>query len=117
MTDSGPDEFDRLWTPHRMAYIRGENKPQDSDDAAQCPFCRAPAGSDADGLVIARGELVYAVLNLYPYNAGHLLVLPYRHVSDYTDLDAAECGSSPISPSTPCARSARCRRRTGSTSG
>ena len=91
MAASGSDDFDRLWTPHRMAYIRGENKPQDSDDAAQCPFCRAPAGSDADGLVVARGELVYAVLNLYPYNAGHLLVLPYRHVPDYTDLDAAEC--------------------------
>ena len=40
--------------------------------------------------MVARGELVYAVLNLYPYNPGHLLVCPYRHVADYTDLDPAE---------------------------
>ena len=39
---------------------------------------------------VARGERVYAVLNLYPYNPGHLLVCPYRHVADYTELDDAE---------------------------
>jgi ATP adenylyltransferase len=39
---------------------------------------------------VARGELVYAVLNLYPYNSGHLLICPYRHVADYTDLTIAE---------------------------
>jgi ATP adenylyltransferase len=83
-----PDAFERLWTPHRMAYIRGESKPGDSDE---CPFCAAPAGSDEDGLVVARGDTVYAVLNLYPYNAGHLLVVPYRHVPDYTDLTDTEC--------------------------
>ena len=43
-----------------------------------------------DGLVVARGETVYAVLNLYPYNAGHLMVCPYRHVGDYPDLTPAE---------------------------
>jgi ATP adenylyltransferase len=43
-----------------------------------------------DGLVVARGELVYGVLNLYPYNPGHLMVVPYRHVADYTDLIPAE---------------------------
>jgi ATP adenylyltransferase len=83
-----PDAFERLWTPHRMAYIRGESKPGDSDE---CPFCAAPAGSDEDGLVVARGDTVYVVLNLYPYNAGHLLVVPYRHVPDYTDLTDEEC--------------------------
>jgi ATP adenylyltransferase len=83
-----PDSLGRLWTPHRLAYIRGEGKPDDDDG---CPFCRIPKLSDVDGLVVARGELAYAVLNLYPYNAGHLLVVPYRHVPDYTDLAAAEC--------------------------
>lgn len=90
MDDPRKDGFDRLWTPYRMAYIKGENKPTNPDDLAGCPFCTIPKMSDADGLVVARGERVYAVLNLYPYNAGHLLVVPYRHVPDYTDIDADE---------------------------
>lgn len=85
------DAFDRLWTPHRMAYIRGESKPVDDAAGEGCPFCRAPV-DDAHGLVVARGDLVYAVLNRYPYNTGHLLVCPYRHVPDYTDLTAGEVG-------------------------
>jgi ATP adenylyltransferase len=83
------DGFRRLWTPHRMAYIKGENKPT-GPAAGEDPFCRIPSLSDEEGLVIARGELVYAVLNLYPYNGGHLMVVPYRHVADYTDLTVPE---------------------------
>ena len=83
------DGFGRLWTPHRMVYIKGQDKPA-SDEEHDCPFCTAPKRSDEDGLIVARGSLVYAVLNLYPYNSGHLMVVPYRHVSDYTDLDEAE---------------------------
>ncbi len=86
-----PDSLERLWTPHRMAYIQGENKPTGPDyDPVGCPFCEMPKLSDEDGLIIARGALVFCVLNLYPYNAGHLMVCPYRHVPDYTDLDEAE---------------------------
>jgi ATP adenylyltransferase len=88
-SDIGPDGMQRLWMPHRMAYIRGEGKPADGG-ARQCPFCRIPDMSDADGLIVARGARVYAVLNLYPYNSGHLMVVPYRHIADYTELDAAE---------------------------
>lgn len=84
-----PDELDRLWTPHRMAYVRGENKPAD-DGPEECPFCRIPDLGDEDGLIVHRGELAYVVLNLYPYNSGHLLVCPYRHVADYTELTDAE---------------------------
>ena len=83
-----PDSFGRLWTPHRMAYIKGEGKP--SGPGEECPFDWAPRQSDEDGLIVARGEQVYAVLNRYPYNAGHLLVIPYRHVADYTDLTLPE---------------------------
>ncbi|GAA0274075.1 HIT domain-containing protein [Cryptosporangium japonicum] len=86
-----PDHFQRLWTPHRMAYIKGENESPDG-----CPFCVMPTLSDSDGLVVARGSTVYALLNLYPYNSGHLMVVPYRHVPDYTDLsedEVAELGS------------------------
>jgi ATP adenylyltransferase len=84
------DNFARLWTPHRMVYIKGENKPGHDEAGAECPFCFAPTRSDEDGLIVARGELVYAVLNLYPYNSGHLMTVPYRHVADYTDLTRDE---------------------------
>ncbi|MDN6460797.1 MAG: HIT domain-containing protein [Corynebacterium flavescens] len=82
--DSGagvPDRLTRLWAPYRMAYITKR-----SED----PFVEAPRGSDEEGLIIARGELVYALLNLYPYNAGHLMVVPYRKVADLENLSSAE---------------------------
>jgi len=87
-----PDRLERLWTPHRMAYIAGDALPDAADVATEkgCPFCRAKRGPDEDGLVVARGTSVFAVLNLYPYNPGHLMVLPYRHIADYPDLDTAE---------------------------
>ena len=72
-----------------MAYIKGENKTADAG-GQDCPFCRIPSLPDAEALIVARGSLVYAVLNLYPYNSGHLMVCPYRHVADYTELDDAE---------------------------
>jgi len=84
-----PDGFRRLWMPHRMAYIKGENRAT-SDSPDECPFCRAPKLPDAEGLIVARGRSVFTVLNLYPYNSGHLMVCPYRHVADYTELDPAE---------------------------
>lgn len=86
-----PDALQRLWTPHRLSYIQGENKPK-SEDSDGCPFCGLLDGPEPDEetLIVARDELVFAVLNLYPYNPGHLMVLPYRHVADYTDLTSAE---------------------------
>jgi len=85
-----PDAWQRIWAPHRMAYIAGENRPSGADDLVGCPFCRVPTLSDEDGLIIARGELAYVVLNLYPYNSGHTLICTFRHVADYTDLTSAE---------------------------
>ncbi len=84
-----PDDLERLWTPHRMAYIRGESKPLDAS-AGECPFCRIPSLSDEEGLVVHRGDLAYVVLNLYPYSSGHLMVCPYRHIGDYTDTTDEE---------------------------
>ncbi|GGJ86139.1 hydrolase [Pilimelia anulata] len=90
MTTGEPDGLDRLWTPHRMAYLKGQNRPADAGEGPGCPFCRAPDEAKDESLVIARGAHVFAVLNLYPYNPGHLLVCPYRHVADYTDLTDPE---------------------------
>jgi ATP adenylyltransferase len=78
------DRFERLWTPHRLAYITGEDKGPD------CPFCEIPKLSDEDGLIVARGSVAYAVLNLYPYNSGHLMLVPYRHISGYEELTPEE---------------------------
>jgi len=72
-----------------MAYIEG-GEPAPMGEAPVCPFCRILTLEDEQGLIVARGALVYAVLNLYPYNPGHLMVVPNRHIADYTDLDATE---------------------------
>jgi ATP adenylyltransferase len=84
------DGFERLWTPHRMVYLGGQDRPVDDAAGDGCPFCRIPQLPDEQGLVVARGTHAFVVLNLYPYNSGHLLVCPFRHVADYTDLTADE---------------------------
>src|SRR3954470_11277707 len=83
-----PDGFRRLWAPHRMAYIAGGAGT--GEESGQCPLCRIPTLDDGDGLVLHRGERVYAVLNLHPYNPGHLMVVPYRHVAGLDELDLEE---------------------------
>jgi ATP adenylyltransferase len=81
-----PDQFQRLWTPHRMVYVQGGREPMREN----CPFCAAPEKSDEDGLIVARGQHAYVVLNLFPYNSGHLLVCPYRHVATYDEASLEE---------------------------
>jgi len=83
------DHLQRLWTPYRMTYLAEAPMKRDNADTEQ-PFTDIPQLSDEDGLVVARGVLVYAVLNLYPYNPGHLMVVPYRRVSELEDLTDAE---------------------------
>lgn len=84
-----PDGLERLWTPYRMAYIRGEAKAKADQDPG-CPFCAIPTMDPREGLVVASGEHCYAVLNLHPYNPGHLMVIPFRHVSELEDLTPEE---------------------------
>lgn len=78
------DRLQRLWAPYRSSYIA--SMPKQSDD----PFLAIPKMDDEDGLVIARGEHVYAVCNLFPYNAGHLMVVPYRKVAELENLTSEE---------------------------
>jgi ATP adenylyltransferase len=72
-----------------MEYLKGENRPL-AQNEVECPFCRIPTLSDEEGLIVSRGEYAYAVMNLYPYNAGHLLICSFRHVADLTDLTKDE---------------------------
>ena len=77
-----------LWTPWRMPYLRGEDR-QHYDG---CVFCIKGAGDsstpdfDERELIVARSTHVYAALNMYPYNNGHLLIIPYAHVGSLEDL-------------------------------
>lgn len=83
-----PDAFQRLWTPHREAYqVKGQDQVTGEDN---CPFCAGPKREDEQSLIVHRGRTCYVLLNLYPYNPGHLLVCPYRHVPDLTDLGPEE---------------------------
>jgi ATP adenylyltransferase len=87
-----PDELQRLWVPHRMVYVSDHQQPDHTD----CPFCAAPQRDDEDALIVARGETSYVIMNLFPYNNGHMLVCPYRHVSQYdeaTPEEVAEIGA------------------------
>lgn len=81
-----PDEFQRLWTPHRMVYLQtGQQPPEHA-----CPFCIGPEMSDQDALIVYRGKTCFALLNLFPYNSGHLLICPYRHVAMYDEATQEE---------------------------
>jgi len=83
-----PDSFQRLWTPYRMAYVKGgQHQVKDQED---CPFCAGPQREDTESLIVHRGESCYVLLNLYPYNPGHLLICPYRHVPNYDDITVEE---------------------------
>lgn len=82
------DHFQRLWTPHRMVYVK-EETPRGREGQV-CPFCNAPKLDDEKGLIFYRGENVYALMNLFPYNSGHVLVCPYRHISLYEEMTEAE---------------------------
>lgn len=90
------DALTRLWAPYRMSYIsRGPGSGDPEAPAARQvdPFVEAPKQSDEEALIIARGKRVYAILNLYPYNSGHLMVIPYRKVAELealTDPEALE---------------------------
>lgn len=82
-----PDAFQRLWVPHRIAYLQGTS----ADRATgECVFCVAPGQAEEESLVVYRGATCYVVLNLYPYNPGHLLVCPYRHTPTYDEATKEE---------------------------
>ncbi len=77
--------MERLWAPWRLEYIVGEKE-------EGCIFCEFPKrGDDTKHLILHRGALVYIIMNAFPYSNGHLLVAPYRHVGDISELTDEEC--------------------------
>jgi ATP adenylyltransferase len=75
---------DRLWSPWRLAYVTGTNEPHG------CVFCEAPARDPGDRLILLRGVTCYVILNLYPYNNGHLMVVTNRHLASLSECTPAE---------------------------
>lgn len=67
--------MERLWTPWRLKYVSGTGEP------CACVFCEAIAHTDADPLVVFRGRAAFVILNLFPYNTGHLMIVPNRHIA------------------------------------
>ncbi|HVL33652.1 MAG TPA: HIT domain-containing protein [Actinomycetota bacterium] len=79
--------MDRIWTPWRMAYIKGE---EGHDGCFLCDFPSDDPQNDRRNLVLVRGALAFIIMNKYPYNSGHLVVAPYRHCARYDDLTLEE---------------------------
>jgi ATP adenylyltransferase len=76
--------MDRLWSPWRMQYVTGTGEPRG------CVFCEAPASDSAASLVLHRGRHCYVILNLFPYNSGHLMVVPNRHIATLSSTTPEE---------------------------
>jgi ATP adenylyltransferase len=87
MDDSrgGAGRADILWAPWRMEYIESAEKPDG------CIFCAKPDETrDRGNLIVHRGVLTFVIMNRFPYNNGHLMVVPFRHTADLSDLDRRE---------------------------
>jgi len=76
--------MDRLWSPWRLEYIAGGKA------KAGCIFCEAARETESSSLIVFKGDTCYVILNLYPYNNGHVMVVPYRHLATFGDLSIEE---------------------------
>ena len=77
-------DMEHLWSPWRLAYITGAHP------ATGCVFCHALDDPEAAPLVLFRGPTCFVILNLFPYNNGHLMVIPIRHIASLTAATADE---------------------------
>lgn len=76
--------MNHLWTPWRLPYLQDDDPLPD-----ECLFCIKPQEEDSDAYIVRRGELCYVILNRFPYNNGHLMVVPYAHIASLEALDDA----------------------------
>ena len=74
--------MDHLYTPWRMPYLQG-----DEPLPEECLFCTKPQEPDPDSHILVRGEHCYVMINRFPYNNGHVMVVPYAHIENLADLD------------------------------
>src|ERR1051326_671503 len=77
--------MERLWTPWRLSYVTSA-----SSGMSGCIFCDALTSHERDSLIVHRGAHCFAILNKFPYNNGHLMIVPNRHVARLNDLEADE---------------------------
>jgi len=78
-----------IWAPWRSKYIKEVTEGK-QDKKQSCIFCEVVKKSDEEALILYRGKSCYVIMNLYPYNTGHIMVIPYRHVPSIEHLDATE---------------------------
>src|SRR5688500_4675371 len=78
--------MDLLWSPWRLQYVTRGDDTRESG----CVFCQAPRLPESESLLVFTGHSSYVILNLYPYNSGHLMVVPFRHVATLAGLTSAE---------------------------
>lgn len=78
---------ERLWAPWRLQYIEAASS---GLEKGSCIFCELPKLDDSQAHIVFRGELAFVLMNAYPYTNGHVMVAPYRHLNDLTELTPAE---------------------------
>src|SRR5512146_1811614 len=78
--------MDKLWSPWRSKYIESFKSGSETD--GECLFCRtANENKDKENYILHRSKHCYIIMNLYPYNSGHLMIVPYKHASSLGELD------------------------------
>jgi ATP adenylyltransferase len=83
--------MEKLWSPWRSQYI-DSFKFKDKNKKEGCVFCELAKEDpeEVNNLVVDKGKLTFTVLNLYPYNNGHLMIVPFRHTDDFSSLTGDE---------------------------
>ncbi|MFP3144347.1 MAG: HIT domain-containing protein [Caldisphaera sp.] len=88
-----PEQWYRnLWAPWRMSYIKdfSNKKEEEKETNQKCIFCEAQKNDIREALVLFKAKYSFIILNKYPYNSGHLMIAPYKHVSNLTELNDNE---------------------------
>ena len=87
MSNNKKNTFAQIWAPWRMEYIQTP----EADKPKGCIFCTKPKDNkDEEDLILYRGKHIFVIMNRYPYSNGHLMVVPYRHLSDFNALTKKE---------------------------